>query len=273
MPAEDRPPGFTFLICPDGLLLRRRLEALTAAFFPPGVPWDRHVHWGDEEPAKTFWDQLTLRGMLGRPRAVIVRQAQQWPAEVWKRLSKTLARPSPPCIPFFCLEDPFDKGRPKIPAHVAKLPCFGFAGKQGWVWTRPGLDERGAEGYARVRAGEMKLRFQPDALEQFCACLPPDAYMIENELQKFALLSRTEKAGGGTGVIRAAMTALCASSAECNIFALLRHIEAGNLPAALREAALERESESLLFRLLALLARDMRLIWRLKAGEGAPPSS
>ncbi|MDR2055589.1 MAG: DNA polymerase III subunit delta [Desulfovibrio sp.] len=267
MPAEDRPPAFTFLVCPDSLLLRRRLDALTSAFFPPGRPWDRHVHWGDEEPAKTFWDQLALQGMLGRPRAVVVRQAQQWPAEVWKRLSKALARPSPSCLSFFCLEVPFDKGGPKIPPHIAKLPCFGFAGERGWIWRQGGLDERGVKRYARTRAGEMDLRFQPDALEQFCLCLSPDASVIENELRKLALLSRAEKAGGGTGAISAAMTALCASSAECDIFALLGHIEAGNLPAALGEAARDRESESLFFRLLALLARDMRRIWRLKAGE------
>jgi DNA polymerase-3 subunit delta len=269
MPGEGRPPGFNFLVCPDSLLLRRRLESRLAAFFPPDRPWDRHVHWGDEEPAKAFWDQLALQGMFGRPRAVIVRQAQQWPAEVWKRLSKALARPSPLCLSFFCLEGPFDKGRPKIPSHIAKLPCFDFAGKQGWIWRQAGLDERGVKRYAQDRAGKMKLRFQPDALEQFCACLPPDASVIENELRKLALLSRTEEPGGATGVISAAMTALCSSSAECDIFALLRHIEAGNLPAALREAALNREGESLFFPLLALLARDMRLIWRLKAGEQA----
>ncbi|MDR2745413.1 MAG: DNA polymerase III subunit delta, partial [Desulfovibrio sp.] len=220
MSEEGRSPGFHFLVCPDGLLLRRRLEALAAAFFPPGRPWTRHVHWGDEEPAKTFWDQLTLQGMFGRPRAVVVRQAQQWPAEVWKRLSKALARPSPSCLSFFCLESPFDKGRPKIPPHIAKLPCFDFAGKQGRIWRQDGLDERGVRRYAQARAGDMKLRFQPDALEQFCACLSPDASVIENELQKLALLSRTEKAAGETGGISAAMTALCASSAECNIFAL-----------------------------------------------------
>ncbi|MDR1659853.1 MAG: DNA polymerase III subunit delta [Desulfovibrio sp.] len=267
MTGEGRPPGFTFLVCPDSLLLRCRLEALTAAFFPRDRPWDRHVHWGDEEPAKIFWEQLTLQGMFGRPRALIVRQAQQWPAEVWKRLSKALARPSPSCLSFFCLEVSFDKGRPKIPPHIAKLPCFDFAGKQGWIWRQGGLDERGVKRWAHVRAGELKLRFQPDALEQFCACLPPDASVIENELRKLALLSRTEKASGGTGAISAAMTALCASSAECNIFSLLRRIEAGDLPAALEEAARNRESEDLFFRLLALLAKDMRHLWRLKAGE------
>jgi DNA polymerase-3 subunit delta len=271
MPGEDRRPGFTFLVCPDSLLLRRRLEERTAAFFPPGRPWDRHVHWGDEEPAKTFWDQLTLRGMLGRPRAVIVRQAQQWPAEVWKRLSKALARPSPSCLSFFCLEVPFDRGgRPKIPPHIAKLPCFDFADRQGWIWRKAGLDGPAVKRWARARAGEMKLRFQPDALEQFCACLPPDASVIENELRKLALLCRTEKTGG-TGMISVAMTALCAAGAECDIFALLRRIEAGDLPAALREAARNREeSEDLFFRLLGLLARDMRQIWRLKAGERVP---
>ncbi|MDR2573068.1 MAG: DNA polymerase III subunit delta [Desulfovibrio sp.] len=260
-------PGFSFLICPDSLLLKSRLEAQTAEFFPLDKPWERHVHWGDEEPGKAFWDQLTLQDMFGKPRAVIVRQAQQWPAAVWKLLSKILARPSPLCLPFFCLEAS-DKGKPKIPTHIAKLPCFEFAGKQGWIWRQDGLNERGVKRHVQLRAKELRLRFQPDALDQFCACLPPEALVIENELRKLVLLSRAGEASGADGVISAAMTVLCASGAECNIFALLRHIEAGDLPSALREAARNQENEeSLFFPLLTLLAKNMRILWRLKSGE------
>jgi len=269
MPITGRRPGFNFLICPDSLLLKRRLEEQTTAFFHQDTSWERHVHWGDEEPAKAFWDQLFLQGMFGKPSVVIVRQAQQWTAAVWKQLSKALARPSSQCLPFFCLEVPFDKGNPKIPAYIAKLSCFVFADKQGWVWRQDGINERGVKRYVQLRAGKLNLRFQPDALEQFCACLPPDALVIENEMQKFVLLTlaRSKKTGGEQGAISADMIALCASSAECDIFALLRYIESGNLAAVLREAARSQERDILFFPLLALLARDMRILWRLKVGE------
>ena len=65
---------------------------------PQAAPaqWERHVYWGDEEPPQRFWEQLTLQGLFGAPRALIVRQANQWPAAVWKKISHALARPSDP---------------------------------------------------------------------------------------------------------------------------------------------------------------------------------
>lgn len=260
-------PGFCFLVCPDSLLLHRRLDERLAAFSPVGGQWERHVHWGDEEPPKSFWEQLTMQGLFGNARAVIVRQADQWPAAVWKQLSHALARPSPQCLSFFCLEVAWEKGKPKIPAFFSKLRCFVFADKQGWVWRQDGLNERGIKRHVQSRASALGLEFEQDALEQFCASVLPDASAVENELQKFVLLRSAAKAAGDAGRITSAMTALCASSPECNIFACLRHIEAGNLPAMLREVARSRDSVGLLFPLLSLLARDMRQLWRVKAGE------
>ena len=40
---------------------------------------------GDEEPSPRFWEQLTLQGLFGTPRLLVVRQAHLWPAAVWKR--------------------------------------------------------------------------------------------------------------------------------------------------------------------------------------------
>ena len=52
-------PGFSFLVCPDSRLLQARLEALVSAQGDSGR-WERHVHWGDEEPSPRFWEQLAF---------------------------------------------------------------------------------------------------------------------------------------------------------------------------------------------------------------------
>lgn len=96
-------PGFSFLVCPDSRLLQARLEALVSAQ-GDSSRWERHVLWGDEEPSPRFWEQLTLQGLFGTPRLLVVRQAHLWPAAVWKKISAALARPSEQCWPFFCLE-------------------------------------------------------------------------------------------------------------------------------------------------------------------------
>ncbi|WP_165069049.1 DNA polymerase III subunit delta [Desulfovibrio sp. ZJ200] len=270
-------PGFTFLVCPDSQLLRTYLREQLAAFPPASGQWERHVYWGDEEPPPRFWEQLALPGLFGTARALVVRQAQLWPAAVWKNVSQALGRPSTQCWPFFCLEVNWEKGQPKIPAHIAKLRCMGFADRQGWIWRHEGLTERGIKRHVQQRAAALQLSFEPDALEQFCAAVPPDALAIENELQKLTLLrnaggvrSPEDTATGNAPALKTITTAMTSTgswSPECNIFACIRHMEAGNLAAVWKELARSRDNDSLLFSLLALLAREMRLLWQTWAGE------
>ena len=261
-------PGFTFLICPDSRLLQARLEALVSAQ-GDSARWERHVCWGDEEPGPRFWEQLTLQGLFGTPRLLVVRQAQLWPAAVWKKISAALARPSEQCWPFFCLEVAWEKGQPRIPAHIAKLRCLGFADRQDWIWRSEGLNERSIKKYVRERAQALGIPFEADAFEQFCASVPPDAQAVENELEKLLLLRPA--AADGQGPPWSVGTDMLATSSwvpDCNIFACIRHMEAGNLAAVWKELARGRKDvEGLLFPLLALLARQFRQLWQICAGE------
>lgn len=248
------------------------MERLLAAFPPASGQWERHVYWGDEEPSPRFWEQLTLQGLFGAPRVLVVRQAQLWPAAVWKKVSHALARPSEQCWPFFCMEVAWDKGQPKIPAHIAKLRCMAFADREGWIWRQDGLNERAVKKHVLQRSNELGLRFEQDALEQFCVSVPPDAQAIENELRKLLLLrNATQQAEGdpAQGRVTLAMTATASWSPECNVFDCIRHMEAGNLAAVWKELARSQDWDSLLFSLVALLARELRLLWQLWAGEKA----
>lgn len=260
-PGGERP-GFSLFVCPDGYLLRSALEEALAAWPPERGAWERHVFWGDEEPAPRFWELLSLEELFGASRAIVVRQAQLWPAAVWKKLSRALARPSARVWPLLCLEGEWEKRRPKIPAHITRLRCFAFADERGWVWRGEGLGERGLERHVRTRALALGLSFAPDALEQFCASVPPDGLAIENELRKLALMA-------GGEAVNTAMTATGGWSPECNVFACIRQMEQGNLAGVWRELARGGDDDRLLFSLLALLAREWRLLWQVCAGENA----
>ena len=64
------------------------------------------------------------------------------------------------------------------------------------------------------------------------------------------------------------MLATASWSPDCNVFALIRHLEAANLPAVWKELERgRRDGDSLIFSLLALLAREFRQLWQLLAGE------
>ena len=259
-PGGGERPGFSFLISADGHMLKTALDGLLAGWPPERGAWERHVFWGDEEPPPRFWELLSLEELFGAARAVVVRQAQLWPAAVWKKLSRAIARPAARTWPVFCLEGEWEKRRPRLPAHITRLRCFAFADERGWVWRGEGLSERDLPRHVRERARALGVNFEQDALAQFCASVPPDGLAIENELAKLGLM-----AGGAP--VTTAMTATAGWSPECNVFACIRRMESGDLAGVWRELARSDDSDRLLFSLLALLAREWRLLWQITAGE------
>ena len=262
-------PGFSLLICPDGQLLRARLDRLLAAHPPRSGVWERRVYWGDEEPPAAFWEELTLPGLLGASRALVVRQAQLWPVAVWKKLSRALSRPTEQCWPFFCLEVPWEKGQPKLPAALTKLRCLKFAEEQGWLWRHEGLTPYSLKNHLVQRGRALGLRFAPDALERLCASVPPDARAVENELEKILLLRAALTAQGAPQPPEVDLSQIPTGgwSPDCNVFACIQHMEAGNITALWQELARNEDGSGLLFSFLALLARELRLLWQIKAGE------
>ena len=259
-------PGVQVLICPDSYFLHTRLEALLADF--PQA--DRHIYWGDEEPPPRFWEDLTLQGLFGTSRVLVARQAHLWPAAIWKKISAVLGHPSDQCRPFFCLETAWEKGQPKLPAHIKKLRCLTFAEQRGWIWKHEGLTERTMRRHVQERARILRLPFEEDAFEHFCASVPPDANAVENELRKLRLLldAGEESAPPEPPRVTAALLGGTGWSPESNVFSCIRHMEAGNLSAVWKELGRSRhDPESLFFPLLTLLARDVRLLWQCRMGE------
>lgn len=248
-------PGFSFLICPDITLLKEELERQAG---DEASSWKRRVFWGDEEPGPQFWESLSQIGLFEENRIVIVRQAEAWPAVIWKELSRILAKKLDHVWPFFCLEVGFEKGKYKIPAHIQKTPCFGYADKKGWIWRSQGLEQNLAN-FSRARAKKLGLTFSADNFALFCATVQPDAQSVINELEKLALLAEH-------GKVEKSLLPETSASMENDAFALIRRLQAGDLAEAWSE--LQKDTDGgLLFFLIALLAREFRLLWQITAGE------
>ena len=263
-------PGFTFCISPDGRLLRRAVEQLLADHPPAGgmtglsaapAAWVSRVFWGDEELPPAFWEALTLQGLFATPQALIVRNAHNLPADTWKRLNQSLSRAGDLTWPFLCLEGTWEKGQPKLPAHLKKLACLAHAEKQNWVWKQAALNAQGIRRHVADTAKRLGLAFGPGALEALAASLPADAATIENELDKLSLLTEDN-------VITAEQAAFVEHAPDFDIFSFLRQIQAGNAAAVWKTVLQEeRQSDELIFPLLGLLQREARLLWQLRAGE------
>jgi DNA polymerase-3 subunit delta len=275
---DSTRPGFTICICPDGRLLRNELEARVLAWPPParagsngpGGPsgWTRRTFWGDEELPGKFWETLSLQGLFATAQALVLRNAHNLTAEAWRRLNSALAGHSSLTWPFLCLEGAWEKGQPKIPAHIQKLRCFSHAQARGWIWRQPPLDSRGIRRHVAQRAGGMRLRLEGPVLDALAAVLPPDAGVIENELDKLALLA-------DDGLVTPAMIAAVHHVPSFDIFSFLRHMQNGRAASAWKNLLQDDQGEERIFPLLGLMQREARLLWQLRAGESpyVPASS
>lgn len=255
-------PGFYFCLCPDSTLAREHVDGLLKRVNAVGREREIRTFWADEGLDGRFWEALIMQGLTERPRALLVRGAQTLTAEVWKKLSAVLATPRPDILPVFFLESLWEKGQPKLPAHIAKLRCLEFADKQGWVWRSAGLDARALRKHVQQRAAALELRLTPDALDALCAVVTPDAAAVRGVLEQLALAS-------GDGEVGVELVRNMAESApEVIIFEFIRHLQSGNSAAVWRTLLREGDGgESLLFPLLALLTREARLLWQIQAGE------
>lgn len=255
-------PGFYFCLCPDSTLAREHVDGLLKRVNAVGREREIRTFWADEGLDGRFWEALTMQGLTERPRALLVRGAQTLTAEVWKKLSAVLATPRPDILPVFFLESLWEKGQPKLPAHIAKLRCLEFADKQGWVWRSAGLDARALRKHVQQRAAALELRLTPDALDALCAVVTPDAAAVRGVLEQLALAS-------GDGEVGVELVRNMAESApEVIIFEFIRYLQSGNSAAVWRTLLREGDGgESLLFPLLALLTREARLLWQIQAGE------
>ncbi len=291
----NRPP-FSFCLCPDSRLLQTRIGALLAAHPPgngvpdamggglPGLPlpkaspeaspsqgWQRFVFWGDEGLPAAFWEHLTLQGLFATPKVLILRNAQNLPAETLKTLSQALEplarqRDNSLIWPMICLEVAFERGVPKVAAHIQRLPCYALAEKNRWIDSTPGLTSQTIPAHIRAEAARHGLVLDSALTGKLAQTLPPDAAQISSELAKLALAS------GPDGRLPPEALQLVEQHAEANIFELLRQVQhSSNTPAAWRQILEDRlGGENSVFAFIAILLREGRVLWQTLAGSPPP---
>ncbi|MBO4683705.1 MAG: hypothetical protein J5600_00085 [Desulfovibrio sp.] len=140
-----------------------------------------------------------------------------------------------------------------------------FADRQKWIWRNPGLDEKGVRRHFEKRAAEIGLSLTPDAVARICAALPPDAQAVEHEVQKLSLLQASQ--AGGADANDAVPSDEAAKKDFADAFACIRHLEAGDLPGLFRELHRTRDLKGSFYSLAPMLAREIRMLWQIKAGE------
>ncbi len=263
-PSHNQRPGFSILVCPDSELLRLKIEELLLAFRPAGEDsWQRHVFWGDDDLRADFWEHLTLQGLFARPKAIVLRQAQNIPAARLKALSNALASISDAIWPLICFEVPFEKGKPKLAAHISKPAYYQHALQKNWVIEVPGLDERTLPGFIKKEAPKHGISLKPGQAETMAARLLPDAALVGSELSRLALTA------DGQGLLPADFAKLLEHNQEVHLFDMLNLIQDANDPIQVWRKVIDERlgSETTIFAFLSLLLREARALWQILAGE------
>jgi len=265
-------PAYSICICPDSHLLRVRLDTLLAAHSPlQGETWRRFFFWADEGLTPSFWEHLTLQGLLATPKALIIRNAQILTADTLKMLSKALlplagtptnSLPSPLIWPLICLEVTIEKGSAKIPAHITKLPCYEEAEKRGWLNITQGLSATTLPAFIRSEAKRQGLSLRPEETDLLAHSVPPDAAFIASELARLALLADSE------GRLPKNAATISAQAQEVSIFELMRIVQQNtDAPAAWKQILEDKLSgENMVFAFTAILLREARILWQSLAG-------
>ncbi|HBR06850.1 MAG TPA: DNA polymerase III subunit chi [Desulfovibrio sp.] len=255
--------GYSFLVCPDPELLRRRVDALAAGGGMGSA--ERKVFWGDDaEPLPgAFWEALTQKSLFSTPKTLVLRRAHSLKAEAWDRLDKALSAANSEVWVFLCLEGAWDRGKVPIPAALSKRTLWKHAEKSGWIWQSKGLDDKALRGFVRDWAAAEKIGVEPQVLETLCRALPLDAAALALELDKLALAAGPERR------LLAEHAELVQQSEDMDLFALMDALAKGGSPALVWQRVLGNrgESDSLLFPLVGALCREARTLWALLTGD------
>ncbi|MFW6324242.1 MAG: DNA polymerase III subunit delta [Desulfovibrionales bacterium] len=255
----DRP-GFSFCICPDPAIIKERIHALLEK--QPG-DWDRKVFWGDEEFPASFWESLTLPGLLGGNRAVVLRRAQNLKTEDWNKFVPILSRFSSRIWPFFCLEGEWKGKTPAVPAILSKQKFYKLAREKGWIWSSPGLTLPDIPKRITAWAKQNNLTVAPTVRDSLSQHLPLDATALENELQKLLLVLEDRT------VVEQEDLAALSHQPDMNMFDFLNSLVRTSVPEKIWDKVLRSHvgDENLFFPFLALLLREIRILWQLCSGE------
>jgi DNA polymerase III subunit delta len=256
-------PGFSFHICPDSGLLQRRIDDDLSQ---QGPGWEKRVFWADEILPPGFWESLSLPGLMGGSRAVVLRRADSLGVDEWAKFVPVLGRYQQRIWPILCLEGEWKGARPAVPAALSKQKFWTVAGKKGWVWSSPGLSRKECSGIISEWTRRNGLTLAPNLQELMLGVMPMEMAALGNELEKVLLVL------AGRTTVTAEDLAVVSFTSEMQIFAFLDAVLRSKEAARVWEQVLTSQvgsDNSMIFPFIALLLREARILWQLGTGDAA----
>ncbi len=258
--------GFYFCHCPDMQLAKEHIENTYIRSF--GDVWinaERHIVWTDEINAFLF--VLDSIGFETKNKIYYLRDCHELTLEQWKKISLALAKPRTDVFPVFFIHNALDKGKLKLPQVIQKQKCFEFAQKKGWIFESVGITEKN---FVQTIKNEAKLKYDlnlsSDVLNILKEILSPDYNSINNILAQLSLFAGQ---AGQNEISPSIVAQLTNYTPELVLFDVIKKIETGSSREVFKLLFNDARQieDSYLFAFIALMMREMRLLWKIKAKE------
>jgi DNA polymerase III subunit delta len=203
-----------------------------------------------EHPVPEVLGRLSAMPMFGRKQLLMIQQIEAWPKDQLKTLESYLTHPYPSAC--LVLSSGQKKGIEKLQTAVE--------GVGGVVQFTPPT-ERDAPRWLQARARQHHKLLSPQAAFFLVEQLGVDLYRLQSELEKLAMY-----VGDREKIELKDVQEAVTSQRSFTVFELLRYVSQNQMRQAvssLRSLLLAGESP---LGILALLARQIRILWQVKDG-------
>ncbi len=256
--------GFYFCHCPDMQLAKEYMENnYISSFGDVWIQAERRTFWNEDIQA--YLSALDTISFETKNKIFYIKNCHELSSEQWKKISAALGKPRPDVFSIFFLNNGLEKGKLKVPQTVQKLKCYEFAQKKEWIFESVGITDTNFEKILRNEAkAKYGLVLNNDVIAILKDIVSPDYNSINNILAQLSLIT------GQDGVVNAgALAQLTNYTPELVWFDIINKIEAGKGAEVwkLFYKASNQIDDSSIFTFLALMMREMRILWKIKANE------
>jgi len=255
---SGRVPAVALIVGGERFFVDRALSVLRAAVLGEGASgFNEDAFEGKGGSAARILDAARTLPMLASQRLVLVRGADALAAGELDKLSEYMERPYDSCC-LVLVADALD-GRTRMAKRAAKA---------GYLVEASPIKLGELRGFVQDEAKRRKARIEPAAIAALIDAVGNDLPALDDALERLGLYAGE----GGTIDVAAIETCVARVRVE-SIWALVDAVGLRDRKTALRAAASLLADREPPLRILAMLARQLRMVGRMQSAliAGAPP--
>jgi DNA polymerase-3 subunit delta len=251
---QGRVPAVAVIVGAERFFVDRAISALRAAVVGDSAPgFNEDSFEGKGGSAARILDAVRTLPMLASQRFVLVRGADALAAAELDKLADYLEKPYDTCC-LVLIGEALD-GRTRMSKRAAKAEC---------LYEATPIKQQDLRDFLHDEAKRRKVRIDPPAVAALIDAVGNDLPALDDALERLGLYA------GEQGVVDLAAVETCVARVRVeSIWALVDAVGLRDRRTALRAAASLLADREPPLRILAMLARQLRMVGRMQAALAA----